>query len=83
MGIKTRRKILVQKDKSGRIKSKALSLPLDLHTQDESPLAADSLILADPTCVLDEDELHSFLELIEPRYWELKRKKERKRKEEG
>jgi len=75
MGIKTERKVLIQRDKSGRIKSKALSIPPELETEDRHVMAANAIIISDPTGVLTKDELYQILEdYIEPIYWEKKRK---------
>lgn len=76
MGLVARRKVLIQKDKHGRVKSKSLSIPLEIETGVEHTMAADALILSDPTGVLTKEELSEMLDLIEPIYWRKKLKKE-------
>lgn len=76
MGIKTTRGVIEQRDRKGKVKFKALSIPPGLETQDKHAMAADAVILSDPTGVLTEEELYKLLqEKIEPVYWE-KRKKQ-------
>jgi len=76
LGIKDRRRVIEVRDKqTGRIKAKYLSINPELETEEYHELAADALILSDPTGVLDKDELYELLQQIEPYYWRKKIKK--------
>ncbi len=69
MSLTAKRKVLVQKDKEGRIKSKALSIPVEMVTGDEHTMAANALILSDPAGILTKEALDELLQSIEPTYW--------------
>ena len=74
MGLTAKRRVLIQKDKDGNIKSKALSIPIEIETGVEHTMAADALILSDPTGVMTKEELSGMLKVIEPQYWQKKMK---------
>ena len=65
MGFKSRRKNFP----IGR--SIAFTIPKGLSIGEETSLAADAIILADPTGRIDEEDLLEFLEShVEPAFWE-------------
>jgi len=74
MGLTAKRRVLIQKDKDGNVKSKALSIPIEIETGSEHTMAADALILSDPTGVMTKEELSEMLKAIEPQYWQKKMK---------
>jgi len=65
MGIVAKRKVLIQKDKEGNVKSKALSIPIEVETGEEHTMAADDLVLSDPTGKLSKEELSRMLKRIQ------------------
>jgi len=83
MGMTTKRKVLIQKDSDGRIKSKALSIPTELETGQYHTMAANALILSDPTGTLSKEELAELLEAIESIYWQKKIQKETNNADQG
>lgn len=66
MGLSTRRK----NQKAGRT-SNVMIIPAGLEVGEESSIAANRLILADPRGEIDEKKLLKFLEKnLEPDFWE-------------
>ena len=83
MGMTAKRKVLIQKDSDGRVKSKALSIPTELETGEYHTMAASALILSDPTGSLSKGELAELLESIESIYWQKKIQKETNNANQG
>jgi len=68
MGIKFERSVYEAKDpKTGKVRSKALSIPPEINSGEVHTGAADTLVLSDPTGRIPPEVLHQWLEEnIEP-----------------
>ncbi len=74
MGIKARRKVY----QIG--KSKALSIPHELNTGEEHTMAADFLILSDPTGKISPELLYQWLQEIEEKLYEYRKQEKQETK---
>lgn len=67
MRLTAKRKVLIQKEKGGRVKSKALSIPVEIETGDKHTMAANDLILSDPMGVVPKEKLLEMLDSMTPK----------------